>query len=125
MALRVVLDACVLYPVALRDSLLRLAELDLLQIVWSMRILDEMRLAILRHFPADACEPYGIEVIAPDDLLCRLLESSAPTVVRMLRQFSDDTSNPAMSVNDVLKAVGRSAPLFAQRARTLLTQLGE
>lgn len=51
MALRVVLDACVLYPVALRDSLLRLAELDLLQIVWSRRILDEMRAAILRRRP--------------------------------------------------------------------------
>jgi predicted nucleic acid-binding protein len=50
-ALRVVLDACVLYPVALRDSLLRLAELGLLQIVWSMRILDETKLAILRRRP--------------------------------------------------------------------------
>ena len=188
MALRVVLDACVLYPVALRDSLLRLAELGLLQIVWSMRILDEMKLAILRrrpdiassridlmidamrtafpeaeiygwealesemlnhpddrhvlalavqaraqavvtanlrHFPAEACEPYGIEVIAPDDLLCRLLKTSAPTVIQMVRQFSDDTSNPPMSVHEVLTAVGRSAPLFGERVRTLLSQLGE
>ncbi len=51
MAIRVVLDACVLYPVALRDSLLRLAELDLLQVLWSRHILDEMKLAILRRRP--------------------------------------------------------------------------
>jgi len=186
MALRVVLDACVLYPVALRDSPLRLAELDLLQIVWSRRILDEMRAAILRrrpdigspkidlmigmmrtafpeaevdgwealegemlnhpddrhvlslavharartvvtanlkHFPAAACEPFGIEAIAPDDLLCRLLESSAPTVIRMVRQFSDDTSNPRCRsmTSWTLSAAQR---LTSPRARTLLSQLG-
>ena len=188
MALRVVLDACVLYPVALRDCLLRLAELDLLQIVWSRRIFDEMKAAILRrrpdidsskidlmidmmrttfpeaevdgwealegqmrndpddrhvlalavhaqaqmvvtanlkHFAADACDPYAIEAITPDDLLCRLLESSASTVIRVIRQFSEDTSNPPMSVDEILQAIGRSTPLFAERARALLSQLGE
>lgn len=80
--------------------------------------------ANLKHFPAAACEPFGIEAIAPDDLLCRLLESSAPTVIRMVRQFSDDTSNPPMSVDDVLDAISRSAPHFAARARTLLSQIG-
>ncbi len=45
--------------------------------------------------------------------------------MRMVRQFSDDTSNPPMSITEILDAVGRSAPLFAERARTLLTQLGE
>ncbi len=189
MALRVVLDACVLYPVALRDCLLRVAELDLLQIVWSRRILDEMKVAILRrrpdidspridlmidmmrtafpeaevdgwealggqmrnepndrhvlalavharaqmvvtanlkHFPADACDPYAVEAITPDDLLCRLLESSAPTVIRVIRQFSEDTpSNPPMSVDEILQAIGRSTPLFAERARALLSQLGD
>jgi predicted nucleic acid-binding protein len=186
--LRVVLDACVLYPVALRDSLLRLAELDLLQVVWSRRILDEMKLAILRrrpdiassridlmtdamrtafpeaevdgwealegdmlnhpddrhvlalavharaemvvtanlrHFPAEVCQPYGIEAITPDELLCRLLENSAPTVLRMVQQFSNDTDNPPMSITEILDAISRSAPLFAERARTLLTQLDE
>lgn len=41
-ALRVVLDACVLYPFSLRDTLLRLAEVELYDPYWSGRILDEM-----------------------------------------------------------------------------------
>lgn len=36
------LDACVLVPVALADTLLRLAEADLYRPLWSERILDEM-----------------------------------------------------------------------------------
>lgn len=42
MAFRVVLDACVLYPFSLRDTLLRLAEGELYDLYWSDRILDEM-----------------------------------------------------------------------------------
>lgn len=38
-----VLDTNVLYPFSLRDTLLRLAELELYTPLWSERILDEMR----------------------------------------------------------------------------------
>jgi predicted nucleic acid-binding protein len=38
----VVLDACVLYPAALRDTLLRAAEYDLYTPYWSAQILDEV-----------------------------------------------------------------------------------
>ena len=41
MAFTVVLDACVLYPASLRDTLLRLAEVELYDVKWSQRILDE------------------------------------------------------------------------------------
>lgn len=44
-----VLDADVLYPFSLRDTLLRLAELDLYRPLWSGRILEEMREALLEH----------------------------------------------------------------------------
>lgn len=37
-----VLDACVLYPLPLRDTLLRCAEQDLYQVRWGRRILDEV-----------------------------------------------------------------------------------
>jgi hypothetical protein len=39
-----VLDANVLYPFSLRDSLLRLAELELYTPLWTNRILEEMTL---------------------------------------------------------------------------------
>lgn len=45
------LDACVLYPVLLRDTLLRLAERGLYQAIWSPDILEEMVGAILRDRP--------------------------------------------------------------------------
>lgn len=44
-----VLDANVLYPFSVRDTLLRLAELELYRPLWSGRILAEMRKALLEH----------------------------------------------------------------------------
>ena len=42
MAFRAVVDACALYPLSLRDSLLRLAAAELFDIYWSDRILEEV-----------------------------------------------------------------------------------
>ncbi|WP_222709080.1 hypothetical protein [Nonomuraea sp. C10] len=44
-----ILDACVLYPNALRDTLLRVAEAGVYQPLWSERILAEVRGALLRN----------------------------------------------------------------------------
>lgn len=46
-----VLDACVLVPISLADLLLRVAEKQLFRPVWSQRILDETRSAILSVHP--------------------------------------------------------------------------
>lgn len=45
----VVLDSCVLYPLPLRDTLLRAAERELFDPVWSRRILSE----VIRNLIAD------------------------------------------------------------------------
>jgi len=45
-----VLDACVLYPASLQDILLRCAEAEFFDVVWSERILDE----VARNLVADA-----------------------------------------------------------------------
>lgn len=42
MPFAVVLDTCVLYPAHLRDTILRLAERDLYQILWSADIIEEL-----------------------------------------------------------------------------------
>ena len=42
MPFAVVLDACVLYPLPLRDTLLRVAQQNLYAVRWSRRILDEV-----------------------------------------------------------------------------------
>ncbi len=44
-----VLDTNVLYPFSLRDTLLRLAELDLYTPLWSARILEEMSRNLVEH----------------------------------------------------------------------------
>jgi predicted nucleic acid-binding protein len=46
--LRVVLDACILFDAALRDTLLRAAEAGLFEFRWSDAILDEVRLSLIR-----------------------------------------------------------------------------
>ncbi|WP_040156159.1 PIN domain-containing protein [Mobilicoccus massiliensis] len=44
-------DACVLVPIALADTLLRLGEADLYRPLWSRRILDEMVSAVEKIHP--------------------------------------------------------------------------
>lgn len=53
------LDACVLYPLPLRDTLLRCAEQNLYEVRWSQRILDEVARNLLedrRATPVQAVE---------------------------------------------------------------------
>ena len=47
----VLLDACVLYPAALRDLLMRLAVHDLIAARWSEKIHEEWMTAVLRTRP--------------------------------------------------------------------------
>lgn len=83
------LDACVLVPIALADTLLRLAEADLYRPLWSERILDEMVSAVeeihpgladgparrraetMNHAFDDACvrgwEPLAKAIVLPDE----------------------------------------------------------
>jgi predicted nucleic acid-binding protein len=53
MAFKVVLDANVLYPFSLRDTLLRLAERELYVLAWSERILGEVSRNLLDHGRTD------------------------------------------------------------------------
>jgi predicted nucleic acid-binding protein len=53
MAFKVVLDANVLYPFSLRDTLLRLAERGLYVLAWSERILDEVSRNLVEDGRAD------------------------------------------------------------------------
>ncbi len=49
MAYRVVLDADVIFPASLRDTLLRLAEIELFDPLWSDRILEEVKRNVIER----------------------------------------------------------------------------
>ena len=51
MAFTAIYDACILYPVALRDLFVRLGQRDLFRAKWTERILDEWVAAVLSQRP--------------------------------------------------------------------------
>ena len=57
MPFTVVLDTCVLYPAHLRDTLLRLAERVLYQVLWSKDIIDELQ----RNLIKASIDPTAVE----------------------------------------------------------------
>ena len=59
---RVVLDACVLYPMNLRDVLLQAAAEGLYQVYWSREILDEATLNLIANL--EIGEPQAARLIA-------------------------------------------------------------
>jgi hypothetical protein len=71
----------------------------------------------LRHFPAAACDPFGIEVVHPDEFLCDLYERAPSQVHDALAKQAADLSRPAMTVNDVLDRLQESVPKFVSRVR--------
>jgi predicted nucleic acid-binding protein len=175
-----VLDANALYPFSLRDSLLRLAELELYTPLWSERILEEMRRNLAEHrisdeqaarivaamraafeeaevdpdeitrlepamtnepndrhvlaaavaagsevvvtfnladFPAEACEPLGVEAIHPDQFLLDLHDLHPETVHAALERQATDLTPPwpLDSLLDALETAG--VPRFAAAVR--------
>ncbi len=177
----VLLDACVLYPLPLRDTLLRAAEQNLYAVRWSRRILDEVARNLVndrratpeqamslidamerafedaevpeaaiaslesattnepgdrhvlaaavasdaeaivtsnvRHFPAAACEPVGVEVVHPDAFL-RELHERAPAKIRVaLTVQVAALSRPPLTVSEVLDLLAATVPEFVSQVR--------
>lgn len=63
MAFKVVLDANVLYPFSLRDTLLRLAERELYVLAWSERILDEVGRNLVDDGRADVATAARLQAV--------------------------------------------------------------
>lgn len=182
MAVSAVLDACVLYPVGLRDTLLNFAEAGCFRVLWTEEILTEtsrsivedtpglsaqhlgktfaaMRRAFpeaivedyehlvgsmdnhpedrhvlaaavaaeadvivtlnIRHFPSAACEPHGISIRTPDDLLCDIAGTWPDLVVAVLSAQAARKARPPMSLPEMLERLQVHVPRFVGIVRGL------
>ena len=57
--MKLLLDACVLYPTVMREMLLGTARAGLFDVLWSERILEEWARAAARHGPAQEAQARG------------------------------------------------------------------
>lgn len=71
----------------------------------------------LRHFPAAACQPFGVEVAHPDTFLCSVYERAPTGIHAVLDQQAADLSRPPMTVEDVLDRLHAHVPEFVTRLR--------
>jgi hypothetical protein len=133
-------DASVLVPIALADTLLRVAEKGLYRPLWPMRILAEAQTATkeahpgidagkrfaqaiitanVKDFHGAALEPLGLEAVHPDDFLLDQLDLSPPTVLQVIHEQAAHTRRPPLAPRDLatLQAGGRTARTCARRDR--------
>ncbi len=75
----------------------------------------------LRHFPARALAPFGIEAQTPGVFLDNLFELAPGRAVAVVRQQSADMKRPPRSVAEILGMLDRSgAPVFAAKVAAQL-----
>jgi hypothetical protein len=63
--------------------------------------------ANLKHFPASALAPYGIEALHPDEFVLRLIERVPARVLAAARDHRQSLKNPPKSVEEYLAALER------------------
>jgi hypothetical protein len=105
-----VLDANVLVPVALADTLLGAAEAGLYRPLWSGRILAEVRAAILRVHPE--LDPSRIDArlhaVSVDDFLLDLADLNRPAMARVIWAQAAAKSRPPKPPTQILDALSRA-----------------
>ena len=75
----------------------------------------------LKDFQADALEPFDIEAQSPDSFLADLFDLDSDAMVRIIREQSQATLRPHLSVNAILEHLARDgAPGFADNVRSAL-----
>jgi len=75
----------------------------------------------VRHFPATPLARRGVTVRRPDEYLAELAAAHADEIAAAVSQMAADRRRPSMSVDEVLRALGRAGvPRFALHMRTHL-----
>jgi len=73
--------------------------------------------ANLGDFPAEALDPYDIDVQHPDDFLCNQWELDEETMVTAIEQWLKDLSNPPQTLEQLLQTLDRHVPKFCEIVR--------
>ena len=112
---RVVLDANVLFPFTVRDTLLRAAALGMYQVHWSEESLGEA--TRLKDFHP---MPDGVEAQSPDDFLLDLLDLAPTDMVELIRRQATALNRPPVTLDDLLTGLGKTVPRFEAAVRALV-----
>jgi hypothetical protein len=117
----VILDANVLVPMSLRDTLLIAAEVGLYRPQWSGRIVRVRAQAIVtmntKHFPASVLQAWDIEARRPDEFLTALFDHDRDAMVHVIDLQAMQTRSPVLTVERVLANIELFAPTFVERVR--------
>jgi predicted nucleic acid-binding protein len=103
---KVVLDANVLYPFTLRDTLLRSAEAGLCRVYWSTEILDEAARNLVAA--GRMSEPQA-------ERLSAIMGSAFPEAAALKR--------PPVSLDELLYGLGKTVPGFVGQVQQLLSEV--
>ena len=132
------LDACVLYPLAMTDALLSIATTGLFAAKWTTRIEEEWiaalerrrpdligRLEVRRHsmreavvdcivtlnlkdFPAEVLDGFGVAVIHPDTFLVHQWDLEPDTAVEAFRRMRARRRSPSSSPLEFAEALRKA-----------------
>ena len=122
--MKVVIDACVLFPTVLRELVLGVADTGAFQPLWSARILEEWRRAALRHGERDG-EIAGVEIaLLSSRFLGASIKVQPETEARLTLPDPDDVHVFAAAVDggadELLTVNTRDFPINALGAEDIL-----
>jgi hypothetical protein len=66
----------------------------------------------LKHFPAEALAPFGIEAWHPDDFLAYLYDFFSEKIIQVIQQQSEDLNNPPLTCGELLDRLEHSNRLL-------------
>lgn len=114
MTFPVLVDACVLVPVATTDLLMRMANAELLVTANS------------RDFPVSSVASYDIDVRTPDDFLLDQLDLHPHGVIQITFDIVARLQKPPVTWDQYVESLqdGLSLPLFATELRRLVSAQG-
>lgn len=73
--------------------------------------------ANLKDFRQEACEPWGIVAMHPDEFLMILQAKRPAVVLEVLTEQAGDLTNPPWSLEQLLKSLAKEAPGFVAAVR--------